>query len=103
MQTLVSEDVLSQVGDYEHLATAQLHSCAHSLSQDKKSGFGVTGPTWIHDALAYTPSKDGVQVRQGCVGEASCQSPEPKHSLEDKKTVEVQSHYFPLKNKSFDC
>ena len=82
--------------------TLELHG---HLSQDKKSGFGVTGPTWIHDALSYTPSKDSrAQVRQGCVGEASyLQSPEPAHSSEDKKTVEVQSHYFPLKNKRLGC
>ena len=42
--------------------------------EDKKSGFGPRGPTWIHDALSFTPSQD-------------------------KKTVAVQSHYFPLKNK----
>jgi len=51
------------------------HGQPYVFLEDKKSGFGVTGPTWIHDALAYTPSKD-------------------------KKTVEVQSHYFPLKNKN---
>ena len=42
--------------------------------EDKKSGFGPRGPTWIHDALSFTPSQD-------------------------KKAVAVQSHYFPLKNK----
>lgn len=51
------------------------HGQPYVFLEDKKSGFGVTGPTWIHDALSYTPSKD-------------------------KKTVEVQSHYFPLKNKN---
>ena len=25
--------------------------------QDKKSGFGIMGPTWIHDSLTYTPSQ----------------------------------------------
>ena len=51
------------------------HGQPYVFAEDKKSGFGITGPTWIHDALSFTPSQD-------------------------KKTVTVQSHYFPLKNKN---
>ncbi|CAE7262400.1 unnamed protein product [Symbiodinium pilosum] len=51
------------------------HGQPYVFVEDKKSGFGITGPTWIHDALSFTPSQD-------------------------KKTVAVQSHYFPLKNKN---
>ena len=43
--------------------------------EDKKSGFGLMGPTWIHDALSFTVS-------------------------EDKKSVAVRSHYFTTKNES---
>lgn len=46
-----------------------------SFAEDKKSGFGIMGPTWIHDSLTYTPSQD-------------------------KKTVVVQSHYFTTANKN---
>mmetsp|Transcript_16422 Transcript_16422/g.30967 ORF Transcript_16422/g.30967 Transcript_16422/m.30967 type:complete len:559 (+) Transcript_16422:38-1714(+) len=53
----------------------QKHGQPYVFAEDKKSGFGVTGPTWIHDALSFAPSQD-------------------------KKTVTVQSHYFPLKNKN---
>ena len=26
-------------------------------AEDKKSGFGIMGPTWIHDSLTYTVSQ----------------------------------------------
>ena len=45
------------------------------FAEDKKSGFGIMGPTWIHDSLTYTVSQD-------------------------KKTVTVQSHYFTTANKN---
>jgi len=53
----------------------QKHGQALVFAEDKKSGIGPTGPTWIHDALAFTPTKD-------------------------KKSVEVQSHYFTTGNKN---
>ncbi|CAK9107012.1 Uncharacterized protein SCF082_LOCUS49830 [Durusdinium trenchii] len=55
-------------------ARFQQHGQLLSFAEDLKSGFGLMGPTWIHDALSFTVS-------------------------EDKKMVTVQSHYFPTPNK----
>jgi len=57
------------------LARFQKHGQPYEFAEDLKSGFGITGPTWIHDALIFEPSKD-------------------------KKVVKVQSHYFPIGNKN---
>jgi len=57
------------------LARFQKHGQPYEFAEDIKSGFGITGPTWIHDALIFEPSKD-------------------------KKVVKVQSHYFPIGNKN---
>merc|ERR1711871_224733 len=47
----------------------------YNFVEDKWSGIGPTGPKWIHDALTYTVAAD-------------------------KKTVDVQSHYFTTENKN---
>lgn len=51
------------------------HGQPFEFVQDLKSTIGITGPTWIHDALKFDPS-------------------------EDRKVVKVQSHYFALGNKN---
>jgi len=51
------------------------HGQPFEFLEDLKSTIGVTGPTWIHDALKFEPS-------------------------DDKKVVKVQSHYFTTGNKN---
>ena len=48
-------------GKREHVSLWNFHldhpSEEVQNGQDKKSGFGIMGPTWIHDSLTYTPSQ----------------------------------------------
>lgn len=57
------------------LARFKAHGQPFVFVEDLKSGIGITGPTWIHDALAFNPTQD-------------------------KEHVEVQSHYFTTGNKN---